>query len=287
MNNVPNVIQVKNINKSFEHHRVIMDFNLTLRKGDICGFLGPNGSGKTTCLRMLCGLLKPDSGSGQCLGYDILDNSHEIKKHIGYMPQKFSLYTNLTVYDNLDFIARLYNIKHRSEKIKEVIAAFNLKHYKNLRATHLSGGWKQRLALASCLLHDPQLLLLDEPTAGVDSKARREFWDELFILAERGITTLVSTHYMDEAERCTHLAYLQSGKLLVEGKIADILDKAKLYTWMLKGSNLIEFSRVLRKMPGVELVAFFGDKLHVSGKDEELLLTTIAQFNEYQWERIP
>jgi ABC-2 type transport system ATP-binding protein len=284
-NNLP-AIDVKNLNKAFDKKNVVIDFSLKLPKGEICGFLGPNGSGKTTCLRMLCGLLKPDSGHGQCLGFDLLRNPYDIKKQVGYMPQKFSLYDNLTVIENLEFTARLYGIKQKTDKILDVLQLFNLNEYKNQLTKKLSGGWKQRLGLASCLLHDPKLLLLDEPTGGMDSKARRDFWDDLFVLSERGITSLVSTHYMDEAERCSYLVYILSGRLLVEGTISEIQAKANITTWMVKGSYLIDLERKLQKLPGIDLVAFFGDQLHVSGTNEEMLMQSIAPYKQYEWKKI-
>lgn len=286
MNNYLPAINVKNLNKSFDKKNVVIDFSLKLAKGEICGFLGPNGSGKTTTLRMLCGLLKPDSGQGQCLGIDLLENAHEIKKQVGYMPQKFSLYDNLTVIENLEFISRLYSVKNKSAKIQDMLNLFKLNDFKNQLTRKLSGGWKQRLELASCLLHDPRLLLLDEPTGGLDSKARRDFWDDLFVLSERGITSLVSTHYMDEAERCTYLVYILSGRLLVEGTISEIQAKANLSTWMAKGRNLMELQQKLKKSPGIELATFFGDQLHVSGKNEAMLMESILVFKEYEWKKI-
>jgi ABC-2 type transport system ATP-binding protein len=285
MNNSSTVISVKGLNKSFGEIHAVIDFFLELKKGDVCGFLGPNGAGKTTVLRMLCGLIKPDSGSGHCMGYDIIHNSTEIKKFIGYMPQKFSLYPNLTVYDNLDFISRVYGLNKRNVAIQEVLQMFNLKEYKNLYARELSGGLKQRLALAGCLLHKPQILLLDEPTGGVDSRVRRQFWEELFKLSEQGITSLISTHYMDEAERCTHLVYL-SQRLIAQGTISDIIRKANLNVWMTRGDNLMQLAQALRHSKGVEEAAFFGEELHVSGKDETLLIEAIKQQQNYHWKKI-
>jgi ABC-2 type transport system ATP-binding protein len=286
MNNKSIIIDVNNLNKSFDGKPAVIDFSLKVSQGEICGFLGPNGSGKTTTLRMLCGLLKPDSGSGQCLGFDILRDSYEIKKQVGYMTQSFSLYNDLTAYENLDLIARVYGIKNRKEKIAENLHTYNLEDRRNQLAGELSGGWKQRLALAGCMLHEPKLLLLDEPTAGVDPKARRDFWDNLLILSMSGITTLVSTHYMDEAERCTKLVYIAYGHLLIEGTINEIIEKSKLSTWLVTGDNLITLADQLKKMPGVDQVAFFGNKLHVSGKNEALLKQTISSFNNYNWQEI-
>jgi ABC-2 type transport system ATP-binding protein len=223
------IIAVEHLNKSFNGKPAVIDFDLEVKKGEVCGFLGPNGSGKTTTLRMLCGLLTPDSGKGQCLGYDIFSQSFAIKNEVGYMTQSFSLYHDLTAYENLDFIARIFRIPNRKAKIEACLNEFKLTDKKNQIAGTLSGGWKQRLALAGCLLHEPKLLLLDEPTAGVDPKARREFWDEIHKLSARGITTLVSTHYMDEAERCTKLAYISYGRLLMEGTTPEIISKINLF----------------------------------------------------------
>jgi len=275
MNNNVTVIDVHHINKSFDGKPAVINFELQVKQGEICGFLGPNGSGKTTTLRMLCGLLIPDSGTGHCLGYDILTESYAIKSKVGYMTQSFSLYHDLTAYENLDFIARIFQIKNRKQKILDCLKEFNLIDRKNQITGTLSGGWKQRLALAGCLLHEPKLLLLDEPTAGVDPKARREFWDEIHKLSAYGITTLVSTHYMDEAERCTKLAYISFGHLLAVGTMASIISQSKLHTWAISGPDLSELAKKLESQPGVDQIAFFGTILHVSGKDETHLSETI------------
>ncbi len=286
MNNKPLIIDVNNLNKIFNGKAAVIDFSLKVKEGEICGFLGPNGSGKTTTLRMLCGLLTPDGGTGTCLGLDILSNPYEIKKQVGYMTQSFSLYGDLTAYENLDLIARVYGIKNRKEKIDENIQAFNLTERRNQLTQTLSGGWKQRLALAGCMLHEPKLLLLDEPTAGVDPKARRDFWDNLLILSSRGITTLVSTHYMDEAERCTKLVYIAYGHLLIEGTINEIIEKSQLTTWLISGENLISLAAQLKQLPGVDQVAFFGNKLHVCGRNDSLLNQSIAPFKDAHWQKI-
>jgi ABC-2 type transport system ATP-binding protein len=265
MNSNPLIIDVKHLNKTFSGKPAVVNLDLSVKQGEICGFLGPNGSGKTTTLRMICGLLTPDSGEGHCLGYDIIKDSYAIKRQVGYMTQSFSLYTDLTVYENLDFIARAYGIKHRKQKINEYLATFNFLDRKNQLTGSLSGGWKQRLALVGCLLHEPKLLLLDEPTAGVDPKARREFWDEIHKLSARGITTLVSTHYMDEAERCTRLAYIAYGHLLAEGTATEITANSQLSTWSVTGDNLIALAEQLKQHDGIDQVAFFGSRMHVSG----------------------
>jgi ABC-2 type transport system ATP-binding protein len=286
MNNASSIIDVRHLCKSFGNKTAVIDFNLEVKQGEICGFLGPNGSGKTTTLRMLCGLLTPDSGSGHCLGFDILKQSYEIKKQIGYMTQSFSLYHDLTAYENLDLIARVYGIKNRKKTVEKYLKEFGLVERKNQLAGEMSGGWRQRLALAGCILHDPKLLLLDEPTAGVDPKARRDFWDNIFLLSEQGITTLVSTHYMDEAERCGKLVYIAYGHLLAEGSIEEIIEKSKLITWSVTGNNLMVLSQELKKLAGVDQVGFFGNKLHVSGKSEEALNQAVSVFKDYQWQKI-
>jgi len=222
------IIQVNNLCKSFDGKPAVNNVSMQINRGDIYGFLGPNGSGKTTTIRMLCGLLTPDSGTGSCLGFDIVKESQFIKMKVGYMTQRFSLYDDLTIEENLDFAARLYALKNRAEKIEQTITELNLQDRRKQLTGTLSGGWKQRLALSTALLHEPELLLLDEPTAGVDPKARREFWNHIQLLSQRGVTTLVSTHYMDEAARCTQLAFLSNGKLLTQGTADEIVARSKL-----------------------------------------------------------
>jgi ABC-2 type transport system ATP-binding protein len=280
------VIDVHHLSKSFADTVAVRDLSLQVKRGEIFGFLGPNGSGKTTTIRMLCGLLTPDSGTGTCLGYDILTQSYQIKSHVGYMTQRFSLYEDLTVYENLDFIARLYQLNDRKFRIEKSLENSGLVDKKNQLAGSLSGGWKQRLALTAALIHDPDLLLLDEPTAGVDPKARRDFWDHIHRLAEQGITTLVSTHYMDEAERCNRLAYIAFGDLLAEGTAGDIIAHTRLITWIVTGPRLFSLAEALKTLPGINQAAVFGNTLHVSGKDAALLAQTIAPFqsdSRYQW----
>jgi len=220
-------IDVKGLNKSFGTKHVVRDLSLQVPRGQIFGFLGPNGSGKTTSIRMICGLLTADSGSGTCLGYDVMTRSADIKREVGYMTQRFSLWEDLTIRENLDFVARMYGMEGRRDAVAQAIAKLGLEGRQHQLAGALSGGWKQRLALAACLLHKPKLLLLDEPTAGVDPKARRDFWLELRALADGGITVLVSTHYMDEASRCDQLAYIAYGKLLAVGTAAELISSTK------------------------------------------------------------
>jgi ABC-2 type transport system ATP-binding protein len=282
------VIDVKGLVKSFNGRRAVDEVSIRVERGRICGFLGPNGSGKTTTIRMLCGLLKPDAGSGTCLGYDIVSESPEIKRRVGYMTQHFSLYEDLSIRENLDFIARVYAVPDRRRAVSGSIERLGLGQRSGQLAGQLSGGWKQRLALAACMLHDPQLLLLDEPTAGVDPKARREFWDEIHELTAGGITVLVSTHYMDEAERCHELAYIAYGKLLITGTAADVIAHSKLTTWAVTGPDLVQLAHELRNQPDITMVVPFGNMLHVSGVDAEGLERTVDRFRArpgLQWRR--
>ena len=270
------VIDVRGLNKFFGTNHVVQDLTLSVHRGEIFGFLGPNGSGKTTSIRMLCGLLTPDSGEGQCLGFDIVREAKSIKREVGYMTQRFSFWEDLTIRENLNFIARMYGMSDRARKVDATLAGLGLTSRANQLAGALSGGWKQRLALAACLLHDPKLLLLDEPTAGVDPKARRDFWEELHALAARGITVLVSTHYMDEAERCHRLAYLAYGRLLAQGTAEEIVRASRLHTWAVSGAALNSLAPQLRARPGVSTVVPFGTTLHVSGPDAGALEQAIA-----------
>jgi ABC-2 type transport system ATP-binding protein len=270
------VIDVCGLSKSFDGKGVVNSLSMRVRRGEIFGFLGPNGSGKTTFIRMLCGLLRPDSGSGTCLGYDVLTQADLIKPHVGYMAQRFSLYEDLTVRENLDFTARMYGLPDRAQVVDACLARMGLTRYEHQLAGSLSGGWKQRLALSACTLHGPKLLLLDEPTAGVDPGARRDFWDEVHKLASQGVTALISTHYMDEAERCHRLAYIAYGDLLAQDTLEGIVDNAGLCTWSVAGPGLPELAERLRGLPGVDQVVAFGNSLHVSGQDAELLGAALA-----------
>jgi ABC-2 type transport system ATP-binding protein len=272
------VIDVEGLTKRFDGRAVVEDFAIRVERGQIFGFLGPNGSGKTTTIRMLCGLLTPDGGRGTCLGHDILREAARIKREVGYMTQRFSLYEDLSIRENLDFIARVYAVHERRRKVDATLERLGLAARAGQLAGQLSGGWKQRLALAACLLHSPQLLLLDEPTAGVDPKARREFWDQIHDLAAEGITSLVSTHYMDEAERCHRLAYIAYGKLLVTGTAREVVAQSRLATWQVSGPGLAELAKRLRAVPGVAMVVQFGTTLHVSGPDARQLQQAIAEF---------
>lgn len=282
------VIDVKGITKIFGGRTVVDAVDLQVEQGEIYGFLGPNGSGKTTFIRMLCGLLTPDAGSGACLGFDVLRAQAEIKRHVGYMTQRFSYYEDLTIRENLDFVARVYGIPGRKAAVDRSLERLGLQERSRQLAGQLSGGWKQRLALAACLIHQPKLLLLDEPTAGVDPKARREFWEEIHLLAAEGLTVLITTHYMDEAERCHRLAYLAYGRLLARGTVSEVLASARLITWTVSGPELPALARSLREAEGVEQVVAFGSTLHVTGRDAARLETAIARHRrpEHGWTRI-
>ena len=282
-------IDVHGLNKSFGDKHVVTDLTLQVQSGEIFGFLGPNGSGKTTSIRMMCGLLTPDSGSGTCLGYDILKQSEAIKRNVGYMTQRFSYWEDLSIRENLDFVARVYEMSERDRAVTQALEGLGLKDRADQLAGALSGGWKQRLALAACMLHEPRLLLLDEPTAGVDPNARRDFWEELHHLASQGISVLVSTHYMDEAERCHKLAYISSGRLLVQGTAAEVVASQHLSTWNIEGDHLAELSEQLRKAPGVDQTVVFGASLHVTGQDAAALEASVrnaTQKNGLKVERI-
>jgi ABC-2 type transport system ATP-binding protein len=282
------VVDVQGLNKHFGPRHVVKDFSLQVRRGEIFGFLGPNGSGKTTSIRMLCGLLTPDSGSGTCLGYDVIRETASIKREVGYMTQRFSLWEDLTIRENLDFVARMYGMRQRRKVVDDAVDALGLSSRRDQLAGSLSGGWKQRVALAACMLHEPKLLLLDEPTAGVDPKARRDFWEEIHKLAATGISVLVSTHYMDEAERCHRLAYIAYGSLLTSGTVDEVVSQQALATWTVSGPDLALLQETLESLDGVAEVTQFGNALHVSGVDAEALDRDTAQLRErgpQRWER--
>jgi ABC-2 type transport system ATP-binding protein len=277
-------IEVEGLSKSFGGRKVVRNLSMQVKRGEIYGFLGPNGSGKTTTIRMLCGLLTPDEGRGTCLGYDIRTQSDQIKLHVGYMTQRFSLYQDLSVRENLEFVARLYGLAHPVAAARAMVERLGLSGREEQLAGELSGGWKQRLALGACTLPNPQLLLLDEPTAGVDPKARREFWNEIHALAAQGLTVLVSTHYMDEAERCHEIAYIAYGVLLARGTVADVIGQSHLTTYTVDVADQEELARLseeLTRRPGVDMVAPFGTSLHVSGRDTAALEAAIAPYKEH------
>jgi ABC-2 type transport system ATP-binding protein len=270
-----NAISVHNLVKRFGAKTVVDHVTMNVAEGEIVGFLGPNGSGKTTTIRIMCGLLTPDEGDGQVLGYDLRTESLRIKREVGYMTQKFSFYEDLTIGENLMFVARLYQLKPAREHVDRTLEDLGLTSRRNQLAGTLSGGWKQRLALAACIMHKPRLLLLDEPTAGVDPKARREFWDEIHRLARGGLTVLVSTHYMDEAERCHRISYISYGKMLASGTVDEVIRNAGLTTFVISGLKLNEVADALQGKPGVEQVAPFGTTLHVVGSDAKALETSL------------
>jgi ABC-type multidrug transport system ATPase subunit len=271
------VIDVHGLSKSFGGPPVVDGLDLQVESGEVCGFLGANGSGKTTTLRMLCGLLTPDGGSGTCVGRDIRREAPLIRREVGYMTQRFSFYEDLTVSENLNFVARVYEIENRAEVVRDIMERMALMPRARQLAGHLSGGWKQRLALAACVLHQPKLLLLDEPTAGVDAEARREFWDLIHDLAGEGLTTLVSTHYMDEAERCKRIIYLSNGRIVAEGAPDEVASRAGLITFEATGGDIDAAARRLRRAPGVESAAVFGRALHVAGTQRAALERAIAE----------
>ncbi len=272
-------IDVVGLTKSFGAKKVVDNLSLRVPRGHIQGFLGPNGSGKTTTIRMLCGLLTPDSGEGRCLGYDIRAQQDEIKRRVGYMTQGFSLYRDLTIRENLEFVARIYGLVAPEEAAQAALVRLGLEARADQLAGELSGGWKQRLALGACILPGPSLLLLDEPTAGVDPKARRDFWDEIHHLATQGLTVLVSTHYMDEAERCHEIAYISGGRLLASGTIAEIIADAALSTWVVTGEGLDALAAELKSAPGVDMAARFGAALHVAGRDATAMEQTVRRYS--------
>ncbi len=273
-------IDVHGLEKRFGGRPVVRDFSITVPRGRIFGFLGPNGSGKTTTIRMLCGLLTPDSGTGTCLGFDIRRQAASIKRRVGYMTQRFSLYEDLSIRENLDFVARVYALPDRRRRVAEALEQLGLTERREQLAGHLSGGWKQRLALAACVLHEPDLLLLDEPTAGVDPKARRDFWDHIHALAAGGMTVLVSTHYMDEAERCHEICYLAYGKLMVRGAVAEVIAGSGLATWAVTGEGADRLAAQLEGRPGIAMAVPFGNALHVSGPDAAALEAAVAPWRD-------
>jgi ABC-2 type transport system ATP-binding protein len=283
MNTSDIVIDVHGLTKRFDGRAVVRNLSMQVARGTIYGFLGPNGSGKTTTIRMLCGLLTPDEGTGTCLGHDIRTETDKIKTQVGYMTQRFSLYQDLSVRENLEFIGRIYGIEKPAAAARAAIARLGLTGREEQLAAELSGGWKQRLALGACTLPSPQLLLLDEPTAGVDPKARRDFWNEIHALAAEGLTVLVSTHYMDEAERCHEIAYIAYGELLTRGTVEEVIKGANLSTFVvtgLEGEAMVQFAEELTATTGVDMVAPFGNSLHVSGRDAAALAKAITPYRQ-------
>ena len=282
------IIDVEGPTKRYGERTVVDNLSMQVQRGEIYGFLGPNGSGKTTSIRMMCGLLTPDAGSGRTLGHDIVQDAAAIKAQVGYMTQRFGLYEDLSLRENLEFVARIYGMDRIGHRVSQTLERLGLTQCQHQLAGSLSGGWKQRLALAACMLHQPRLLLLDEPTAGVDPKARRDFWEEIHTLAADGMTVLVSTHYMDEAERCHRLGYIAYGRLLACGTPAELIANSGLHTWQVSGQTQTIFD-VLNGQPGVDLITRFGNTLHLSGQDEARLLQAIAPWRQQidtQWQPI-
>ena len=273
-----NVIDVSGLTKRFGHAIAVDHISLRVAAGEIVGFLGPNGSGKTTTIRMICGLLTPDEGEGTVLGFDVRRESRRIKAEVGYMTQRFSFYEDLTIEENLTFVARLYDLEPRRATVAATLARLGLASRRHQLAGALSGGWKQRLALAACIMHRPKLLLLDEPTAGVDPKARREFWDEIHRLAASGLTVLVSTHYMDEAERCHRISYISYGHMLATGTVEEVVRESGLTTFVLHASASPELLAEIAALDGVSQVAPFGATLHVVGAEGDRMAAALRAF---------
>jgi ABC-2 type transport system ATP-binding protein len=271
-------IDVHGLTKRFGKKTAVDHVDIGVPQGEVWGFLGPNGSGKTTTIRMLCGLLRPDDGSGTCLGLDVITQSEAIKRQVGYMTQKFSFWEDLSIRENLEFVARIYELSDQKSKVDQTLERLGLVKRQRQLAGELSGGWKQRMALAACMLHQPKLLLLDEPTAGVDPKARRDFWEEIHALSEEGLTVLVSTHYMDEAERCDRIVYILNGKLIARGSVAEVIEQSGLTTFVLEGPNVRRYLQQIQGAPGVEYAGFFGAALRVTGTDHALLRKTIEPY---------
>lgn len=282
MSTSPFAIDVRGLTKRYGNKTVVDGLDLQVARGEIYGFLGPNGSGKTTSIRMMCGLLTPDGGEGHTLGLDLVRDAQAIKRKVGYMTQRFGLYDDLSIRENIDFVARVYGMDKRAQRVDASLERLGLATRQKQLAGSLSGGWKQRLALAVCMLHDPELLLLDEPTAGVDPSARRDFWDEIHKLAAQGVTVLVSTHYMDEAERCHRLGYIAYGKLLAHGTPTELVEQSGFTTWNVRGPDTHELADKLEGLPGVDLVTRFGMALHVSGTNAAALDAAVQPYQQHQ-----
>ncbi|MBV9571947.1 MAG: ABC transporter ATP-binding protein [Alphaproteobacteria bacterium] len=273
-------IDVHGLTKRFGSKLAVDHVDIAVPQGEVWGFLGPNGSGKTTTIRMLCGLLRPDDGNGTCIGYDVRTEAEAIKRNVGYMTQRFSFWEDLSVKENLDFVARVYELDNREQRVAKMLDRLGLEKRQDQLAGELSGGWKQRMALGACMLHEPKLLLLDEPTAGVDPEARRQFWEQIHTLSERGLTVLVSTHYMDEAERCDRIVYILNGKVVTRGTVAEVIKQSGLITFVVRGDNVRHIADKLRHERGVEYVAFFGAVLHVSGHDRHALEQALTPYRQ-------
>jgi ABC-2 type transport system ATP-binding protein len=273
-------IDVHGLTKRFGTKVAVNGIDIAVPEGEVWGFLGPNGSGKTTTIRMLCGLLSPDAGRGTCLGYDVVHDTGQIKREVGYMTQRFSYWEDLSIRENLEFVARMYQVGNVKAKVDETLAHLGLGERQKQLAGELSGGWKQRLALAACMLHEPKLLLLDEPTSGVDPQARRDFWDEIHRLSQMGLTVLVSTHYMDEAERCDRIVYISLGNIIARGSVAEVIAQSGLITFIVEGEGARRILETLESHPGVEHASFFGAVVHVSGRNRAGLEAALAPFRK-------
>jgi len=271
-------IDVTGLTKRFGDKVAVDHIDIAMPRGQVWGFLGPNGSGKTTTIRMLCGLLRADEGTGTCLGLDFRTQSEAIKRQVGYMTQRFSFWEDLSIRENLEFVARMYDLTDQRVRVDATLEQLGLTDRQKQLTGQLSGGWKQRVALAACMLHNPKLLLLDEPTAGVDPEARRDFWDQIHSLSDRGLTVLVSTHYMDEAERCDRIVYILNSRVVARGSVADVIAQSGLITFVASGENVRRLADAMRAEPGVEYVAYFGTLLHVSGRDRAALEQTLARY---------
>jgi ABC-type multidrug transport system ATPase subunit len=284
---MPAMIECQNLTKRFGHFTAVDHVTFSIGKGSIFGFLGPNGSGKSTVIRMLCGILAPTEGTARIAGIDVVTNTDAAKGLIGYMSQKFSLYDELTVHENLLFYGRLYGLKGKvlAERRETLIGITHLEPYLNRRAALLSGGWRQRLAMACALMHKPEVLFLDEPTAGIDPVARRELWDLLFEFAAQGMTLFVTTHYMDEAERCSHVGYIHHAKLIVCGIPSDLKHLPEVNP---PGTRRLDVTcdyvtkglQALRHYPGVLSATVFGQSMHLlvdQSVTEKAILDLLAQ----------
>lgn len=290
MSAAPTIIDVAGLSKAFRGKVAVDNVSLQVHQGDIFGFLGPNGSGKTTMIRLLCGLLTPDAGSGRCLGYDLRTQASRIKREVGYMTQRFSYYEDLTIRENLDFVAHVYGMKQRRQVVDAAIEHLGLGQRQHQLAGALSGGWKQRLALTACMLHRPKLLLLDEPTAGVDPQARRDFWEQIHQLSAQGVTVLVSTHYMDEAERCNRLGYIAYGHLLADGTPTALIQQSGLSTWAIDGADIHALGDELKTHSAAQQVVPFGNRLYVSGSEQAalaLLIQSVAKRQGFTVQQVP
>lgn len=261
-----NVIETHALGRKFGDLVAVRDVSLSVSRGEIFGVLGPNGAGKSTTVRMLCGILDPTSGSGRVVGFDIQREAERIKERIGYMTQRFSLYEDLSVVENLNFYAGIYSVpkRRRRARVEEVMAQSGLIERAKQLAGTLSGGWKQRVALACATIHEPPLLFLDEPTAGVDPVSRREFWDQIHGISASGTTVLLTTHYMDEAERCHRLAFIFRGRLLDSGTPTEIVERRGLSAAELDVDRSTEAAAALRADPRVDAVAHYGHQLRLA-----------------------